>query len=170
MPLMKQVFQLDFLEKTQSNIEFIATDTLPQNITLTAVIGMLIRGDTILLTKIPRGWDFPSGHIEENETPEQAMMREVMEETGATLHSLALLGYLELTKTTENELNNRYPLLSAIPVYVSSDFTLPDIFDNKFEAEECKVIGQKDISKHHHRWTPMWNDILEYAMNKSVNS
>lgn len=30
-------------------------------------------------------WSFPKGHIEEGENPEQAMRREVVEETGLTV-------------------------------------------------------------------------------------
>ncbi|ELK40126.1 hypothetical protein BAG01nite_47560 [Brevibacillus agri] len=49
--------------------------------------GIIIRDDRVLMVKqyVERGdivWNFPGGKMEENETPEQACIREVKEETG----------------------------------------------------------------------------------------
>jgi 8-oxo-dGTP diphosphatase len=43
----------------------------------------VIHGGTILMVRHPdRGWEFPGGHVEEGETPEEALMRELQEEVG----------------------------------------------------------------------------------------
>ena len=43
----------------------------------------VINGGSILMVRHPdRGWEFPGGHIEEGETPEDALMRELQEEVG----------------------------------------------------------------------------------------
>jgi 8-oxo-dGTP pyrophosphatase MutT (NUDIX family) len=43
----------------------------------------VIHGGKILLVRHPdRGWEFPGGHVEEGETPEDALMRELQEEVG----------------------------------------------------------------------------------------
>jgi len=43
------------------------------------------KGGRVLFVHHPdRGWEIPGGHINEGETPEQALLRELMEETGCT--------------------------------------------------------------------------------------
>lgn len=48
--------------------------------------GLIVDGPRILLISVLEGrrWQLPKGHIEEGETPEQAAIREVQEETGVT--------------------------------------------------------------------------------------
>lgn len=53
---------------------------------------MLLRADTVLLCHrrgdrrwYPDVWDLPGGHVEANETPTDALIREVQEELGVTL-------------------------------------------------------------------------------------
>jgi 8-oxo-dGTP pyrophosphatase MutT (NUDIX family) len=47
----------------------------------------------LLIRDSYRNWGFPKGHLEENEPPEQAALREVEEETG--LHGLVLRGAVD---------------------------------------------------------------------------
>lgn len=58
--------------------------------------GLLISGQEILMVKqhVERGhivWNYPGGGIEEGETPEQACIREVEEETGYLVKITSLL-------------------------------------------------------------------------------
>lgn len=56
------------------------------------VAAMLLRADTVLLCHrssdrawYPNVWDLPGGHIEANEAPGDALVREIQEELGVTL-------------------------------------------------------------------------------------
>jgi len=74
-------------------------------------IGVIIRksGKILIGKRIgshgPDTWSFPGGHIDNNETPEIAAKREVLEETGLRVDDLAPLGF---TFDHFNELNADY--------------------------------------------------------------
>jgi 8-oxo-dGTP pyrophosphatase MutT (NUDIX family) len=59
--------------------------------------GLVVRNSRILLISTQDGkrWQLPKGHIEEGETPEEAAVREVREETGVTGRILAPLPPVE---------------------------------------------------------------------------
>ncbi|HEY0512547.1 MAG TPA: NUDIX hydrolase [Thermoanaerobaculia bacterium] len=59
--------------------------------------GLVVHESRILLisTQAGRRWQLPKGHIEQGETPEQAAVREVREETGVTSRVVAPLPGVE---------------------------------------------------------------------------
>ena len=48
----------------------------------------------VVLIRVGRAWSFPKGNLDRGETPEQAALREVAEETGLPIELLAIRGRL----------------------------------------------------------------------------
>ena len=59
--------------------------------------GVMLEGSKVLLVQVKsmkgrKIWSFPKGHIEPGETPRQAALREVLEETGYKAQNMIYLG------------------------------------------------------------------------------
>lgn len=91
-----------------------ATSTLPDMKYITSVHGVCIHNGKVMLVEVAsRGFDLPGGHIEENELPEQSLIRECMEEGYVKCDSISLIGMIEVNHE-ENPLfnpNGKYPLI-----------------------------------------------------------
>jgi 8-oxo-dGTP pyrophosphatase MutT (NUDIX family) len=93
-----------------NEIALVLDDALPPIHLVTSALALAFDGERILMTNLnARGWDIPGGHLEVGETPEAALQREVLEETGATLSNVRLLGYQRITLHAPCPPNYRYP-------------------------------------------------------------
>jgi len=73
------------------------TDELPAPDICGTAFAFAFQEDRMLLTRLKkRGWDIPGGHIEGEETPDQAAVRETMEEAGVLVEPVQLIGIQEL--------------------------------------------------------------------------
>ena len=93
-----------------NEIALILDDQLPPIAAITSALALAFDGERILMTNLrQRGWDIPGGHLEPGETPEAAMRREVMEEAGAQLADVRLLGYQRIRLLGIVPAGYRYP-------------------------------------------------------------
>ena len=95
---------------TPDDIALILDAQLPPAHLITSALALAFYDQSILLPNLnSRGWDIPGGHIEMGESPEAALRREVMEETGAQLANVRLLGYQRIRLLCPSPPNYRYP-------------------------------------------------------------
>ena len=157
----KQLYKPKLIQKgswgNDTGWEFFLSQYLPKNAQKlsTAVFCIVKYHDKYILTKNHRGWEFAGGHIEADESIEQAMQREVKEEVGATLVNWKLIGYRQITSKLEsiNKVTGKpYPFpISYIPYYFGYTNTLPELHSGEeildsqlFTKEEIKSLGIHD--------------------------
>lgn len=90
--------------------QLVLSSHLPALELVTTAFAVAFAGDCLLMTNLTRrGWDIPGGHVESGEHLEEAVRREVFEETDATLRPLYLLGYQRLRLLGPRPASYRYP-------------------------------------------------------------
>ena len=102
----------------------------------------------------PFGWACPAGHVEENEKPEDALLREVEEEVGIYVKKYKLILH-EFIEWNECKMGVK-----------GHDFFVYEIIDCKgeiksnFESKNIKWMGADDMKNF--KLEPVW----EYFINK----
>jgi 8-oxo-dGTP diphosphatase len=67
---------------------------------ITFVVALVYQGDKFIMgwNNLRRGWELPGGRVEDGESPLEAVMREVYEESGATITTARRIGSLKWKK------------------------------------------------------------------------
>ena len=118
MHILRQGHDLPFLP-TPNEVALILDDALPPTDLITSALTLAFSGHNILMTNLnSRGWDIPGGHVEIGESPEEALHREVMEETGALLSHVRLLGYQRIRLFSPLPTQLSLSLSRKLPNYV----------------------------------------------------
>ncbi len=93
---------------------YLPPDQLPAAL-VTSVRAIVLRDDAVLVLREPDGRPYivPGGHCEAGESHEETVRREVLEETGWTLGTLAPLGCIHLHNLGPEPPGNPYPYPDA---------------------------------------------------------
>jgi len=134
----------------------------PNTITDLPVTGShgFIFGETgILVARIEsRGLSIPGGHLEEGESAEECLTREIGEEIQVEVDDLILLGYIVCDHSDNPDYQGPYDLRAAQAVFFGK-VTRHREFHQTPEASERIEVASSDLPKLHHEW----NDVLNAA-------
>lgn len=106
----------------------------------------------------PNHWDLFGGIIEEGETPEQALVREVQEEIGVTLKRYNK--FREYVSNNENRPNKKYVFYAKIN-FLPEELTLS-------EGQRLTSIDLND--RHDYKFANMLGTIIDDFVNSELNS
>lgn len=111
-----------------------------------------------------RGWDLPGGHVEPGETPEQAMRREVFEETGAHLGAVQVLGYQQIRLLGVVPIGYRYPYSDSYQVFYVGQIAGLEPYGGSSKASERRLFAPVDAAAL--RWVQEHQAFYEAALKR----
>ncbi len=149
-------------KSTSARLE--TTSILPPIELVTACFVYPIYQNRIVLSKTPRGWGPPGGHREPNETPEDCVRREALEEAAICLGSLTLVGRWVATKIFDSPYNQKYPQIGYQLLYLASVTNILP-FEANHETTDRIITTIDKLQKLHHDYEAV-KDILFYAHSK----
>lgn len=76
-----------------------AEEHMPRHIVAVDALVVNSRGEILMIESPRRGWEFPGGQVEAGESLQQALIREVREETGAEVRMEQLVGVYQNVRT-----------------------------------------------------------------------
>ncbi|MEI5906962.1 NUDIX domain-containing protein [Bacillus spongiae] len=153
--------------KAKVKLTWIPDKKIPPRELITSVHGFCFKDDKLLLVNLNhRGWDFPGGHIEEEETPEECLKREVYEE-GYVTGSCSLLGHIIVDHNENPEWNENSPYPKVgYQVFYRMNIDQFHHFKAINESAERVLINPSEVTKTYHDWNELYQEILDYALRQ----
>ena len=116
----------DFTTLIMIEVIFYDPDFLPGNKLIYSVIAARYEDKWVFVRHHQRNtFEIPGGHIEENETPDEAAKRELIEETGAVKFSLKCISTYSVTQEGETRFGKLYL------AYIYEIGPIPDVSEIK---------------------------------------
>ncbi len=145
-------------------------DQLPQQNLITSAHGFcFFEGQLMMVDLDDRGWDFPGGHLEMNESPLDCFKREAMEE-GYVEGDCTLLGCIEVDHTDNPnwDENGPYPKV-GYQVFYRMDITQLNPFKGEHESGDRTFIAPNRFTEYYHKWNEIYEAVLASAMKTNQN-
>lgn len=120
-----------------NKVEIVITEELaPEDLTRTAfMVPVFDDGGILIAQNRRRGLEIAGGHIEGEETPEIAAVREAYEETGVSVKDVRPIGFLRMTSTGTAPEDYAYPFPLSYQQFFAARATGLD--EDRIDDDEC---------------------------------
>lgn len=136
---------------------FLPAETTIEALSITAALVFVLHPEGFVVADITgRGWCIPGGRLEIGETPEEAVRREAIEEAGAVLGPLTLLGTFVLTDTVSGE-------IQRVPTYVAGAVSLGSLPPDTESRGIC-ILSLAELPARYFRWDALLEAVFRYAL------
>jgi ADP-ribose pyrophosphatase YjhB (NUDIX family) len=111
--------------------------------------GLIFQDDSILLVRrgkppLKGQWSLPGGAVEAGETLEEALRREILEETGLTLSGVRQFEIFErITRDQEGRPEYHFVLIDFIAIPASGIACAAD------DASACRWVPEQELGRYH---------------------
>lgn len=161
--IIQSEYDISFLPKPNEG-HVILDDRLPPAQLITSALGLVFDGNRLVLPKlVDRGWDIPGGHIESAESPEEAFRRETLEEVGAVLGRVSLLGYQKLVIHAPIPEGYKYPYPSSYQTFFWATVASFEQFEPTFEVSERGLFPPEEALQL--SWVQKHEALYRHALN-----
>ncbi len=117
------------------------------------VSGIIFYANKVLLIKHKKfnKWLYPGGHIEKNETPEEALKREIFEEVGLKVSIIDSSNYKYLAHANVRTLKTPFTIVEEVLIKTQKKevYNIDLIYVCKSDKTEPLIINEKEVSEVH---------------------
>jgi len=138
---------------------------LPPDHLITSVHVFCFQEDPLLLVDDNhRGWNFPGGHIEPGESPEDCFKREAQEE-GYVEGECQLLGHI-IVDHRENPLWKESSPYPKVGYQIFYKMTITNLlpFEGKYDSAQRMFVNPNDMASYYHNWNILYKEIVDCAI------
>lgn len=149
---------------SESSITFEATEYLPPVEQTCIAGGYVFHEDKLVMANVPgRGWEIIGGRIDVGEHPEETFRREALNQLGATLSYVQMIGVIRIEHTGPEPPNCPYPFPIGYGVQFIGVVEKLQPFSGGEDSLGRSLISPDGVKHHYFEWDEYAESVFKYA-------